>query len=263
MSISATGATRYAQMGVSLDGERIQYWPVTGIDQRPVKEPSPMVPAFLPADKTGLWGRSCPNCKAYFRTGGIREYIFCPYCYARAPAAAFTTENQRAFLNKQLELWITAIQGGENVTVDLDSIASELPQNRPSWTPKEERQRFHLVCEKCNTVCDILGEYASCPVCGYRNSLGVFKCHSKELDAEFHRANAELKEAPERERAWKNLLPRFVSTFEAMADNLRDQLFRLPMTAKRRKELERLSFQRIIEAEEKLRNWFGIDILRA
>jgi uncharacterized Zn finger protein (UPF0148 family) len=260
MQVTGTGGLSYVQMGISLDGDRMIFWPVRGIDQRPVKEPSPMVPAFLPADKTGLWGRSCPNCKAYFRTDGIREYMFCPYCDCRAPAAAFTTENQRAFLNRQRELWITAFQGGENVTIDLDSIASELPQNRPFWTPKEEQQQFHFVCEKCKTSCDILGEYASCPVCGTRNSLGVFKRHLDALDNEFHRADAAIQDRTERETAWASLLPRFVSAFEAMADDLGAQLLKLPLTVKRRKEVERLSFQRIIEAEERLHEWFGIEI---
>lgn len=261
MQVTGTGGLSYVQMGISLDGDRVIFWPMRGIDQRPVKEPSPMVPAFLPADKTGLWGRSCPKCKAYFRTDGFQEYMFCPYCYCRAPAAAFTTENQRAFLNRQRELWIVAFEGGESVTIDLDGIASELPQNRPSWTPREEQQQFHFVCEKCKTSCDILGEYASCPACGYRNSLVVFKCHWEELDTEFRRADAEIQDRHEREKAWNNLLPRFVSAFEAMADDLRDQLLKLPLTVKRRKEVANLSFQRIIEAEERLRTWFGIEIL--
>ena len=260
MQVSGTGGLSYVPMRISLDGERMVFRPITGIDQRPIKEPSPMVPAFLPADKTGLWGRSCPNCKAYFRTDGIREYMFCPYCDCRAPAAAFTTENQRAFLNRQRELWNIAFEGGENVTIDLDSIASELPQNRPSWTPKEQQQQFNFVCERCKTACDVLGEYASCPACDYRNSLGVFKRYWEVLDSEFRRADAELKDRHDRERAWEGLLPRFVSAFEAMADDLRTQLLKLPMTAKRRKEVEKLSFQRVNEAEEMLRDWFGIEI---
>jgi hypothetical protein len=220
MRVSATGPTSYFQMGISLDGDRMELWPMRGIEQRPAKQPSPMVSALVPSDKTGLWGRSCPNCKAYFRTDEIREFMFCSYCDCRAPAA-FTTKNQCAFLNKLRELWITGIQSGENVTVDLDSIASELPQNRPSWTPKEERQQFHFVCEKCNTACDILGEYASCPVCGYRNSLSVFNRHLEALDIEFRRANAEIQDRHERERVWESLLPRYVSAFEAMADDVR------------------------------------------
>src|SRR4029077_15804367 len=208
LRVSGTGPISYFQMGIGLEDGRMEFWPMRGIDQRPVKQPSPMVSALLPSDKTGLWGRSCPKCKAYFRTDGIREYMFCPYCDCHAPAAAFTTENQHAFLNRQRELWITGIQGGENVTVDLDSIASELPQNRPPWTPKEEQQQLHFVCEQCKSSSDVLGEYASCPICGHPNSRVVFKRHWEDLNAEFHRADAE------RERAWENLLPRFVSAFE-------------------------------------------------
>jgi DNA-directed RNA polymerase subunit RPC12/RpoP len=260
MSISATGATSYAQMGISLDGQRMEYWPTRGIDQRPAKEPSPMVPAFLPADKTGLWGRLCSRCKSYFRTDGFREYMFCPYCDFQAPAAAFTTENQCAFINRQRELWITAFQGGQNVTIDLDNIASELPQNRPSWAPREEQQQFHFVCEKCKTSCDILGEYACCPACGFRNSFVVFKGHWEALNAEFQAADNQAQDRRERERTWESLLPRYVSAFEAMADDVRSQLVTLPMTAKRRKEVERISFQRILEAEESIRTWFGVEI---
>jgi hypothetical protein len=160
----------------------------------------------------------------------------------------------------QRELWLTTIEGGENVTIDLNNIAAELPQNRPSWTPKEEQQQFHFLCESCKTSCDILGEYASCPACGYRNSLVVFKRHWEELDIEFCQADAEIQDRHEREKAWKSLLPPFVSTFEAMAGDVRAQLLKLPMTVKRRKEVENLNFQRIIEAEERLRSWFAIEI---
>jgi hypothetical protein len=82
----------------------------------------------------------------------------------------------------------------------------------------------------------------------------------RDLDAEFRRADAELQDRHEREKAWKNLLPRFVSAFEAMADDIRAQLVKLPLTAKRRKEVQKLSFQQIREAEELIRRWFGIEI---
>src|SRR5271165_6966497 len=70
MRITATGGAAFTQMGISLDGERMVFMPMRGIDQRPPKKPSPIVPAFLPADKTGLFGRQCPKCKGYFRTSG-------------------------------------------------------------------------------------------------------------------------------------------------------------------------------------------------
>jgi hypothetical protein len=259
MQVTGTGGLAYLPMRISLDGEQLVFSPIRGIDQRP---PPQLVPAFLPADKTGLWGRSCPKCKSYFRTDGIERYMFCPYCDCHAPAATFTTENQLAFLNRQRELWNVAFEGGDNVTIDLDGIGSELPQNRPSWTPREQQQQFHFVCEKCRAKSDVLGEYASCPKCSYRNSLVVFERHWEALDTEFRQAEAGLKERHERERKWGDLLPRFVSTFEAMAADVRAQLLKFPMTTKRRKEVENLSFQRIREAEEALRTWFGMEIFK-
>jgi hypothetical protein len=62
MQVTGTGGLIYLPMSISLDGELMIFRPITGIDQRPPKEPSPMVPAFLPADQTGLWGRTCPKC---------------------------------------------------------------------------------------------------------------------------------------------------------------------------------------------------------
>jgi DNA-directed RNA polymerase subunit RPC12/RpoP len=203
MQLTGTGGLSYLPMHVSLDGERVVFSPMRGIDQRP---PSQMVPAFLPSDKTGLWGRSCPKCKSYFRTDGIETYMFCPYCDCRAPAVAFTTQNQRDFLNRQRELWNIAFAGGDNVTIDLDGIAAELPQNRPSWTPREQQQQFHFVCERCKAKSDVLGEYASCPKCGHRNSLVVFRRHWEELDAEFRQAEAALKERHERESKWVGMV---------------------------------------------------------
>jgi hypothetical protein len=246
MNVTFTGAgAGLLQMGISLDGERLEYWPVRGIDQRPRQKPAPMVPAFLPTDKFGLYGRQCPKCHCYFRTNGVGEVIQCPYCDCRARLEAFTTKNQGDFLNRQRELWVTAFNGGDDVTINLDKIANELPENRPTWVPREQTQQFQFRCEMCESVTDILGEYGSCPRCGHRNSFSVLKKHLERLDKEFKRADAELQDRFERGNKWQSLLPRYVSEFEAMADDIRAQLLRLPMTAKRRKEVEILSFQQI------------------
>jgi hypothetical protein len=47
-----------------------------------------------------------------------------------------------------------------------------------------------------------------------------------------------------------------------MADDVRAQLLKIPMTARRRREVENVSFQQIKEAEEALRIWFGIEIFK-
>ena len=255
------GRMAWVQMGIALDGSKMAFWPVRGVDMRPQREPAPMVPAFLPTDKTGLWGRRCPNCNGYFRTDGIREQMGCAYCGCHAPAAAFTTENQHEFLNAQRRLWLTAFDGGKEVIIDLDTIASELPANRPVWTPSEHKQQFQFRCERCRTLTDILGEYALCPACRRRNNLAVVSAHLEALDAEFNSARSKLQDRHERERKWESLLPRYVSTWEAMANDLQKQLSLLPMTPKRRKELASLSFQQAEEANQSLEEWFGIDFL--
>jgi DNA-directed RNA polymerase subunit RPC12/RpoP len=261
MNVSFTGAgAGLLQMGVSLDGQHLEFWPALGIDQRPRQAPSPMVPAFLPTDRLGLFGRQCPDCHTYFRTNGIAQVMQCPYCGTRAPLEAFTTKNQADFLNRQRELWNTAFHGGDDITIDLDQIARELPQNRPNWVPREQVQQFLFLCEKCDSSTDILGEYGACPRCGYRNSLSVLKKHLEVLDQEFKQADAELKDQSGRSEKWKSLLPRHVSAFEAMADDIKAQLLRLPMVPKRREEVGLLSFQQIRRANEALQKWFGIDI---
>src|SRR6187549_3437488 len=73
MQVSGEEFSAWVEMGIALDGSRMSYWPLRGVDCRPPEEPAPMVPAFLPADRTGLWGRVCPKCKGYFRTDGFRD----------------------------------------------------------------------------------------------------------------------------------------------------------------------------------------------
>lgn len=56
------------------------------------------------------------------------------------------------------------------------------------------------------------------------------------------------------------LLPRYVSTFEAMAEDIRSQLQKFPTTPCRRKAISRLSFQHITAAANSLKEWFAIEI---
>lgn len=53
-----------------------------------------------------------------------------------------------------------------------------------------------------------------------------------------------------------------VSEFEAMANDLRDQLLRLPATPRRKADMRHLSFQRIIQTNDALNNWFGFEMLK-
>src|SRR5260370_19180607 len=47
-----------------------------------------------------------------------------------------------------------------------------------------------------------------------------------------------------------------------MARDIQKQLTRLPLTPTRRKEVEQISFQQILKADELLRAFFGIELLK-
>lgn len=264
VDLQFTHANPYAceaiQMGVSLDGTRLEYWPIYGVDQRPPQPESPMVAAVLISDREGYFGRTCPKCKSYFRTNSPGQVTACPYCGVRAVNAAFTTQNQLEFINKVRESYIAVFETKQSVTIDLDKIANELPSNRPAWVYSEESQQSRFTCPNCKTRYDILGEYAGCPGCGKRNSLEVFERSITEVEQRFNKADAELKDRHEREIEWERL-SRCVSDFEAMARDIQKQLQLFPSTPKRKKDIEGMSFQNILKANDSLLNWFGFEIL--
>lgn len=259
-SSGAAGGMALFQVGVSLDGKVVEYWPLRGMDMREPEPPSQMVPAFVISDREMCFGRTCPQCHSYFRTSRPDAIIQCPYCAHRNRNVAFTTKNQLQFIHKIRESFLSAFKEKRSITIDLDKLADELPENRPSWIYSEERQQNSFACPSCKTRYDILGEYAGCPTCGKRNSLQVFEQHTAEVERQFAKADAELKERSEREVEWEKLT-RCVSDFEAMARDIQSQLLLLRATPKRKKDIEGLSFQNILKANDSLLNWFGFEML--
>jgi hypothetical protein len=175
---------------------------------------------------------------------------------------AFTTKNQLQFIHKIRESFLSAFNERRSITIDLDKLADELPENRPTWIYSEERQQNSYDCPApdCKTRYDILGEYAGCPTCGKRNSLQVFERHINEVEDQLIKADVELTDRQEREVEWEKL-SRCISDFEAMARDLQGQLSLLPAIPRRKKEIEGMSFQNILKANESLQNWFGFDVL--
>jgi hypothetical protein len=259
-SHSGPGGCSLFQLGVALDGSAIEYRALGGLDMRPPKKPTPVVPVFIISDEELMWGRSCPVCKSYFRTNRPSEIQNCPYCGHQDINPAFTTKNQLQFIDGVREAWLKSFTEKKDVTIELDVIAKSLPENRPAWVYSEERQQNRYSCRACKTSYDILGEYAGCPTCGRRNSIQVFEQHITKAEEEFKRANAELKDRHEREVEWEKLT-RCVSDFEAMANDIRGRLLLFPNTPKRKEEIGQISFQQLGQAHEKLTKFFGIGLL--
>lgn len=260
LHVKGLGGVSLIQIGVALDGARLEYWPMHGVNMNPKPE-APMVPVMLVSDREQFFGRTCPNCNAYFRTRHVAEALLCPYCSTRAPLIRFTTENQLRFIDEVRQKWVDGFKGNDLEEIDLDAITKALPDNRPSWSYSEELQQNRFTCEKCNNRFDILGEYGCCPVCGKRNSLQVLMLYLNATEAQFESAKATITDRQDREVEWEKMA-KCISDFEAMARDIQKQLARLPLTPARRKEVEQISFQQILRADELLRGFFGIELLK-
>jgi hypothetical protein len=260
LRVTSVGGSALLQIGVSLDGKRLEYWPVRGVNMNPAPE-APMVPVMLVSDKEQFFGRSCPKCRAYFRTAEVAQIMCCPYCSIRANLIQFTTQNQLRFIDEIRKKYLDGFNGNEIEEIDLDAIAQALPDNRPSWVYSEELQQHRFSCAKCTNRFDILGEYGCCPVCGARNSLQVLMSHLDALQAQFESAKKTITDRHDREIEWEKMT-RCISDLEAMARDIQRQLARLPMTPERRKDVEKISYQQILKADEMMRSYFGIELLK-
>ena len=159
LQLTGVGPSSALQFGVSLDGRRLEYWPLLGMNMNPAPE-APMVPVFLVSDKEQFFGRTCPKCEGYFRTANIANVLHCPYCSIKASLMRFTTKNQLQFIDEVRKQYLAGFSGDEVEEIDLDAIAKALPNNRPIWAYSEERQQNRFTCEKCGNRYDVLGDTA-------------------------------------------------------------------------------------------------------
>jgi Zn finger protein HypA/HybF involved in hydrogenase expression len=219
---------------------------------------------YIVTDREGMLGRTCPACKSYFRTDCFSHLIFCPYCAHRTDNRAFTTENQKRFMVMCIQASNYAATQRVKTTFDLKEAIKRLPNNRPAWIYTETKRQRTFRCEKCNVFYDVLGEYANCPSCGRRNYFLIFSEKMSLLEKDFGEMNSKLDKLKEQSRLdqeCKTFLNRCVSEFDSMANDLRDQLLRIPSIPARKSYLKSLNFQRVIKAHESFKSWFGIEIL--
>lgn len=260
IEVSGIGAgIRAFQLLASGDGEIRSKVRFQGYMPNGPPPPEALVPVWMISDEEGLFGRTCPECRSYFRTNCLSEHTRCPYCGHLNDCLAFTTRNQQEFITQYCRLFIETLEQENEVIVDLNEV--RLAENKPTWLYAEERQQNRFDCKNCGTTVDVLGDYAGCPKCGRRNYRETIEAKLDDLERQFQTASENLADRHDREVEWEKLL-RGVSEFEVMAKDLRAQLLRLPATPRRKSDLGNLSFQRILRANECLSNWFGIEILK-
>lgn len=247
------------QVAMSMDGQQLlSIVPVAGMGQIAVY-PRPSVLAFIQSDEQGMWGRNCPACQKYFRTTHVPDITFCPYCSAADSSLAFISKDQRNYLTACYDTFARAYNLKTNTSLDF----TEITDQTPAWHYSEEKQQFHFKCaaDGCDAETDILGEYGYCPRCGRSNARKIFsEVVDKEL-ARLEEVKTTVSDRYERGIVWENLTVEALSKFEALAKHLRRKLLLHPMTANRRHQLEKLSFQKPLAADESLRQWFDIGLM--
>ena len=244
---------------VSYEGRLLGTAPIGGMGQT-IPCPQSSMPALLISDRHGMFGRHCPWCKSYFRTDACPGDRVCPYCGHIGQNIDFTTDNQIKYIEVLCNAFQRASTSADEVTLNLDEFAEQLPNNRPGWLYAEEQQQNSYTCSNCSVKFDVLGEYALCPGCGKANASSVFNSKINALQTEFGQADANIHDRHEREVQWEKLT-RCVSEFEALANELRRLLLRLPATPQHKVALGNQSFQNIIAANDRFCKWFDFEIL--
>lgn len=258
--ISGTGFMELYQVAISLDGRHLLATvPPTGIGQG-VVYPQPSILTFIQSDELGMWGRNCPACRKYFRTNHIAGLTFCPYCSVADDSLTFLSENQRKYVIACYDAFARAYRDKKSTSVD----ATEITDNEAAWHYSEEKLQTHFKCgtKDCNAQTDVLGEYGFCPRCGRTNARAFFLKRMTEMLARWQETDEKISERDKRQKEWEKLTVDSLSAFEALAKHLRAKLLLFPMTPRRRKQVLELNFQRPIDANELLMQWFDISALR-
>jgi len=211
------------------------------------------------SDRNGLYGRTCPTCKGYFRTDSPADPTYCPYCYYEGNGINFLTKNQLQFIDAYFKTYINILVNGGEAVIDLDEITNKLENNKSPWVYSEEKQQTQIRCE-CDTVFDILGEYGRCTQCCKHNSTKIINDKFEITEKDFVEYESNTKESNKRENEWKSILSNGVSIYDGLGNEFRRRLLYLPYTPKRRNDLAQISFQNILKSGECLNNWFAIDV---
>lgn len=257
--ISGSGFMALYLVAVSMDGRHLLATvPATGVGVTPVY-PQPSLLTYIQSDEQGMWGRNCQLCQKYFRTNHVMGLTFCPYCSHGAPSLAFISKEQRTYVTAFYDAFARAYIGKKNTSLDM----ADITDRTSAWHYSEEKQQFHFTCDTkdCGTETDILGEYGFCPRCDLTNARKLFSERMAKILTRLEEIRNTVSDRKERGAVWEDMTKTSLSEFEALARHLRNKLLRFPMTPSRRKRLEDLNFQKPLQADEMLRQWFDIGVL--
>jgi len=216
--------------------------------RRPI--PNPAINVMIISDREKFFGYSCPRCRKYFRANKLMpDEILCPYCLYIDHVLKFLTESQHQYIELFVQNSVESMHTGKDICLNLDSIVSGLDNNIIKID--EERQQKLMNCEKCKIKIDIIGVYASCPICGKRNSLSIFLEEVNKVKEKIISGNIDFEDA----------LNKSIDAYSGLGSDLKSILeFNIPFCKKNVENLKRIDFQKITETNAILEKLFGIEL---
>ena len=230
------------------------------------------VSVTLPTDSNGYLGRTCPNCKEYFKiklgTGlkGINTCI-CPYCNHKATSSEFTTAEQYEYAKSvaigqvktellgQIFRQAKGLEFGKRGDfIHLRVTTPPIPQF-PIKYFSEKGLETYVTCDNCKLDFAVYGVFGNCPDCGQINAFTIFnkslEIAKRLLESIENQADltSDIKEV-----SLKSVLNHLVSSFDSLGKELRNKYpSRFP-------ERPRNLFQNIDELDKVLTNQFRIPL---
>ena len=194
----------------------------------------------IPTDDEGMFGRTCPKCKKYFKVKagtGLSDISMCtcPYCEHTDDSGFFLTPSQQKFLESIAirEVLGPALRDLERSFKDLErstrySFISFKVQTRGLDLPIEYYSEAELetivTCDHCGLVFAIYGIFASCPDCTRLTAMSMFH---NSLEAARKRlgilGKIPKEEAELRDALLVDTLSAGVATFDSLGKRLRKQ----------------------------------------
>jgi len=210
---------------------------------------------FIGSDSEGKFGRQCPACGGYWRSGLAAQ--FCPYCGIQASVIDFLTMAQRSYVEQYCAKMNEALRvdvDGEYV-IDMDAVADAADAaitEKPAFYYAELSQQNRFTCKACGGFNDILGTFGYCTVCGTRNDLQELS--DKTLPSIRDRINAGAQ--------YEACVRDAVAAFDSFVGQYVKQLIqRVPLTPARKNRLENARFHNLQVVAAELRGTFDINIL--
>lgn len=211
------------------------------------------VPVMLASDSKGKFGHHCPACDGYWRSGPWAN--LCPYCAVEALPYEFLSNAQRRYVEHYCKV-LTDAMAADDVTaavIDMDAVADAVGASgeKPAFYVSEQSQQHKFVCHACEEFNDILGRFGFCSLCGTRNDLVEYE--ERIVPALRERLNAA--NAPE------DCVRDGVASFDSFVAQYAKQLAAaVSMIARRRKRLTTQRFHDLLEVQDVLVKWFGIEL---